>query len=263
MDKIENYTDHRERFISKGRVPAFQAAVHQMDEYLSQPTVFRTNAHVNRVQIKTEHDIEIQLNIKQEKGAVKRPPKVLKPQDKSCASWKQEKQNLVQQIVSLKAESQKTLLELRNKQLECASLSEKIKKQEQKIGTQVSELDTLKKTLTNLSSNQAEKNINYEKIISDLSSENQLLQARTKQLQTGIAQHAQLKENQRKSAENDVYEVDNILEQKKQSGVWFYKIRWKNFGPEHDTWEKESNLNCHKLLKAFKQSLALNKKIKI
>lgn len=253
-DKIENYSEHREKFISKGRGTAFMTAVRHMDEYIAQPTVFQSNARATHVQIKTERDVENQLNIKQEKiDVVARRSNASKPQDKSNVSWQREKQNLVQQIVSLKAESQKYLLELKNKQSECSSLFSKNQELVRQFDVQVSELDAVKKTLTI----QADENMRNKKIILDLSRENQLLQARNKQLQTGIDQNSQ----QKNSIAKDVqYEVEKILEQKKQKGVWLYKIRWKGYGAEHDTWEKESNLKCPKILKAFKKTVAEDKK---
>lgn len=257
IDKIENYSEHREKFVSKGRGTAFVNAVNQMDDYISHPNIFKSNARANLIQIKTERDVENQLNVKQEKvDVVKRPSKASKSKDlPPSISWQQEKKNLVQQIVSLKAESQNNLLQLKNKQLDCTSLSLKNQALEQQICAQVSELDALKKTLANMSANQLEKNIQNKKIIADLSLENQLLQARTKQLQTGIDEHTQFKVKKNHSATtNDEFEVEKILGKKKQKGVWFYKIRWKGFAPKDDTWEKESNLQCPEILNAFKLS---------
>lgn len=106
-DKIENYSEHREKFVSKGRGTAFMNAVTQMDQYISQPDAFKSNARANRVQIKTEVDVENELNIKKEKtDVVQRPSNTSKLQKNSNASWQHEKKNLVQQIISLKAENQ-------------------------------------------------------------------------------------------------------------------------------------------------------------
>lgn len=40
------------------------------------------------------------------------------------------------------------------------------------------------------------------------------------------------------------YEVDFIIDSKfsNRSKSWQYKIRWRGYGPEHDSWEPESNL---------------------
>lgn len=263
IDKIENYSEHRGKFVLKGRGTAFKTAVKQMDDYISHPNLFQSNALANRVQIKTERDVEHQLNVKREKiDVVKQHFKASKSQKLSSnASWQQEKQNLVQQIVSLKAESQNIHLQLKNKELECTSLSSKNQALELQIGVQISELNGLKKTLENMSANQAKKTKENQKIVSDLSLEIKLLKARSKQLQTGIDDHAQLKDKANHSAtENDEYEVEKILERKKQKGVWFYNIRWKGYDWKYDTWEKESNLQCPEILNAFKLSIAEDKK---
>lgn len=255
MDKIENYSQHRTKFVTKGRGTAFMTAVHQMDEFISHPDTFQSNALANRVQIKTERDVEKQLNIKQEKvDVLKRSAKATKRQKNSTGAWQQEKQNLVQQIVSLKSANHKIHLELTNKQSECASLSQKNQELERQIGVRISESDALKKTISAMLADQATKNTQNEKINSDLRREKELLEALNKQLQTGIDQHVELKNKQNGSS--DEYSVESILGQKKKNGIWFYKIRWEGFGPEHDSWEKESNLHCPQILEAFKQSVA-------
>lgn len=129
--------------------------------------------------------------------------------------------------------------------------SEKEELQRQ-IVAYVSELDGLKNTLAKMSNDQAEKSMRNEK----LSRENQLLLARTKQLEIGIDQHTQLKDNQTHSDEaNDEYAVEKIVGHKKIKGVWHYKIRWEGYGPKDDTWEKEANLYCSGILNAYKKSI--------
>ena len=58
---------------------------------------------------------------------------------------------------------------------------------------------------------------------------------------------------------DDEYEVAQILERRVRRHhrrnnplVWEYKIRWKGYGPDDDTWEPEANLTgCAPLLAAF------------
>lgn len=47
------------------------------------------------------------------------------------------------------------------------------------------------------------------------------------------------------------YEVEAILNHKGRKGQRQYLIRWKNYSPNHDSWEKESNLNCDAILKEY------------
>ena len=48
------------------------------------------------------------------------------------------------------------------------------------------------------------------------------------------------------------YEVEAIVAQKKRKGKTFYKVHWKGFGPEDDTWEpSEALVNAQECLKEF------------
>ncbi|KAL3284715.1 hypothetical protein HHI36_018863 [Cryptolaemus montrouzieri] len=50
------------------------------------------------------------------------------------------------------------------------------------------------------------------------------------------------------------YEVDKIIDEKMVRGVRHYLIRWKGYGPEGDTWEPESTLNCPEAMEEFKKT---------
>jgi hypothetical protein len=41
--------------------------------------------------------------------------------------------------------------------------------------------------------------------------------------------------------ESDDYVVDKILDHKVDKGVHYWKVRWKGYGPEEDTWEPASS----------------------
>lgn len=86
--------------------------------------------------------------------------------------------------------------------------------------------------------------------------ENNILQARLKQAECGIRQKESFERGNKKSSTDDVsFEVEKILRHKKDKrGVQIFLIRWKNYGPDHDTWEPESNLNnCQKMLERYKR----------
>lgn len=48
------------------------------------------------------------------------------------------------------------------------------------------------------------------------------------------------------------YEVDEIVDHKyKGKSKKLYKIRWKNYGPDDDTWEPEESLSCPELIEKY------------
>lgn len=51
------------------------------------------------------------------------------------------------------------------------------------------------------------------------------------------------------------YEVEDILDQRVKFSKLQYLIRWKGYGPQHDTWERADGLNCPDIIKKFKQNL--------
>lgn len=54
------------------------------------------------------------------------------------------------------------------------------------------------------------------------------------------------------NADADGYEVDEIVDHKyKGKSKKLYKIRWKNYGPEDDTWEPEESLSCPELIEKY------------
>jgi hypothetical protein len=46
---------------------------------------------------------------------------------------------------------------------------------------------------------------------------------------------------------DDVYEVEKILERKKEHGKWMYKVRWKGYPPDEDSWEPGVNISANAL----------------
>lgn len=64
-----------------------------------------------------------------------------------------------------------------------------------------------------------------------------------------------------KLSRNSLYNVNKIVAHKKVNREWHFLIRWKNYGPESDTWEPKRNLFCEKMLDEYmkKENLNLNK----
>ncbi|XP_059222756.1 ABC transporter F family member 4 isoform X2 [Stomoxys calcitrans] len=51
--------------------------------------------------------------------------------------------------------------------------------------------------------------------------------------------------------EEEEWEVDKIIDYAEEKKGRVFRIRWKGFGPKHDTWEPEENLNCHDIIDKF------------
>ncbi|KAJ0070642.1 hypothetical protein NL108_017142 [Boleophthalmus pectinirostris] len=55
----------------------------------------------------------------------------------------------------------------------------------------------------------------------------------------------------------DVYEVERIIDMRVEEGEVLYRVRWKNYCSDDDTWEPEAHLeDCREVLLAFKKNIA-------
>ena len=41
----------------------------------------------------------------------------------------------------------------------------------------------------------------------------------------------------------DIYEVDHIIEEKVEDEIRLYRVRWRGFEPDEDTWEPATNIS--------------------
>uniref|UniRef100_A0A3B3Z9K4 Chromo domain-containing protein n=1 Tax=Periophthalmus magnuspinnatus TaxID=409849 RepID=A0A3B3Z9K4_9GOBI len=54
----------------------------------------------------------------------------------------------------------------------------------------------------------------------------------------------------------DVYEVERIIDMRVEEGEVLYRVRWKNYCSDDDTWEPEAHLeDCREVLLAFKKNI--------
>ncbi|XP_069702012.1 chromobox protein homolog 1-like isoform X2 [Periplaneta americana] len=58
-------------------------------------------------------------------------------------------------------------------------------------------------------------------------------------------------EEEEESAETEEYEVESVVDVKQIRGKRQFRIRWKGYGPDNDTWENEDDLNCPEAIKSF------------
>ncbi|KAM9347787.1 M-phase phosphoprotein 8 [Symphorus nematophorus] len=57
--------------------------------------------------------------------------------------------------------------------------------------------------------------------------------------------------------EEDVYEVERIIDMRVEEGEVLYRVRWKNYCSDDDTWEPEAHLeDCREVLLNFKKNMA-------
>ncbi|KAF8702903.1 hypothetical protein RHS03_06327, partial [Rhizoctonia solani] len=52
------------------------------------------------------------------------------------------------------------------------------------------------------------------------------------------------------------YKVEGITDMEKRNGKWFFRVKWKGYGSEENTWEPRENLkNAKKILKKFEKEI--------
>lgn len=180
-------------------------------------------------------------------------------------NWQKEKEGLVYQIDNLKSEHQRAVTALKQLQSELSSMSlEKAKLEEEIAAKSALFLKAKEEQQTLLAQQQiqfAEKKEIDAKAIENMTKENKMLAAKIKQLQSGIAHQQSFENNDEKSSSNDqsvydieMYEVDAIINHKGGKQSRQFRVRWKDFGPDEDTWENESNLNCPAILNKYKKT---------
>lgn len=204
---------------------------------------FHSNAFVGQqIKIKTEANIAKHLGIKRERETTKPTPK---------DSDKEKK--LIDAMVVLKSENQKLTFDLKKKQEECKKMaSEKLELEKSASATAV-KLTHAENKLSRLKAEHADETSEYNRKLSDLRSQNQTLSARIKQLQNAMVEN-QPQKCEQENSDDDVHEVECVVGDKKIGKVQHYRIRWKGYGPEDDTWERESNLQCPSILNDYLKS---------
>lgn len=200
------------------------------------------------------------MNIKAEP----QQPSACEVTESSHDNWQKEKEGLIYQIDNLKSEHQRVVSALKQLKSEFSSMSLEKAKLEEEITAKnnffFKEKEELQMLLTQQQTKFDEMKEIDTKTIENMMKENKMLVAKIKQLQSGIAHQQSFENNDKKSTSNvrsiddDLYEVDAIIDHKGVKNHRQYLVRWKNFGPNDDSWERESNLNCPAILKKYKKT---------
>lgn len=76
--------------------------------------------------------------------------------------------------------------------------------------------------------------------------------------------NAKQKKQQQDDDDDEVeeeWEVDKIIDYAEEKKGRVFRIRWKGFGPKHDTWEPEENLNCKDIIDKFMKRMKADENV--
>lgn len=223
---------------------------------------YKANAIVkpSKVIIKTERNVEEQLEIKQEPRHSQSVNLITSSNSSECVNtWVHEKQTLIDKISSLKSENQQILFELKKSQ-DALTTSNTVRKEletkaKQSDEKHMTELSHLRSEISSSNAASEAMKIEYEKRVSDLTRDRDLSQARYKQLKNSITQQKTAdEESSQNNFNGELYEVECLLDDKMIRKTRQYLVRWKGYDTSHDSWVKESDLKCPSILKKYKGS---------
>lgn len=153
---------------------------------------------------------------------------------------KNEKAELIQQILSAKSENQRLFLQSKRYEDDIQKLKDLNSTAAAKLLILQNELEKSKQ--------------NNSKCIQRLTKQNNVYAAQIRQLQSATVNTMQ---NQTAESESN-YEVENILRHKTTKGERSYLVRWRGYSSEDDNWVKEENLFCPDILTAYKKRKRLH-----
>lgn len=74
-------------------------------------------------------------------------------------------------------------------------------------------------------------------------------------LQMALQHSKQDSDSDNENEMHDHYEVEKLLNHKIQNGEQMFFVKWKGFNKRHNSWVKESDLNCEKMLRNYLNKL--------
>lgn len=203
-----------------------------------------------RIKIKTERSVCQNLGIKTEKRASQNHQQT-KSSTKTdgSTSFVQEKGKLLDTLTNLKSENQKLTFDLKKKSDEVNTLKRENENLVQKALFMTTKANDLKSDLSQAQSKLVQKNAEHKNQIANLTHQNKLLSAQLNQLKTSAAD---ANDHDANNSHNNEYEVERLLDDEMDGNVRYYLVRWKGYpSKHHDTWERESNLECPEILKQY------------
>lgn len=141
----------------------------------------------------------------------------------------EEKLDLIKKYISLKKDHQQLFFD-----------HQEVKQQNTILKNEIS---TLKKEIEVLHANK----IQFER---SFSSKKKRLSTKNKQNQpTTVIDNMRKKKIKRETS--PVYEVENIVKHRGKKTNREFLVQWKGYSKEHNSWEREANLSCPKILQEY------------
>lgn len=210
---------------------------------------YHSNGFVRPIGIKIKTEASIESQIKQEVYTDRHSARQQTPK----LAIAQEKQKLIDGYVAMKSENQRLTFELNKKSEECLKLAAEKFDLEQKLVSSNDKIKQLESNFVLMNGEYAENMNEYKQKLTDITQQNQKLNACYKQLQTSMARTEKTTD---KSA--NIFDVEKIIGDKKMGNVQYYKVRWEGYGEEDDTWERETNLFCTDILEEYLKNKKAN-----
>lgn len=169
-------------------------------------------------------------------------------------SWPQEKESLIEKIVSLKSENQRILFDLKKIEDKFGKMVNENRSLKKKVDddskTHLNQLDQLQDKLAESNATQKKTNDDNTKRTAELTREKDLYRALFKQLQNVFAQQTAAQEQTEPNDDDDkFYEVECLLD-----GSNTTLSCPVEYNSSHDSWVDEENLNCLGKLKQYMKS---------
>lgn len=163
-------------------------------------------------------------------------------ENKENGEWKKEKTKIIAELMTMKEDNQNLRFKLQQQNRLLDTQTNKIQNVNGELARLQKKICELQDELS-LEKNQNEANVHLRR-------EKKLLAAQVKQLL--LASNAQKQVTSDESSCDENFEVNFIRNHKIDiNGTRKFLIRWRNFSAKHDTWEKESNLNCPDILRQY------------